>query len=77
VLVFSKAVEAEWQPNTEATWRLAASTLSYNEVIITYGEDAEQQSRSVYIKLWTIDENILNWAALSTPLPTQSRGRRS
>jgi hypothetical protein len=72
-LVFSKNIEAEWQPHTEATWRLSATTLSYNEVIITYGEDAEQQSRSVYIKLWTIDDNILNWAALSTLLSTQSR----
>jgi hypothetical protein len=53
-------------PNSEATWRIAATSLSYNEVLVTYGEDAEQQSKSVYIKLWTIDENILNWEALST-----------
>ncbi len=53
-------------PHSESTWKLASSTLNYNEVIITYGEDAEQQSRSVYIKLWTIDDSILNWAALST-----------
>jgi hypothetical protein len=77
VLIFSKAIEAEWHPNTEATWRLAATTLSYNEVIITYGEDAEQQSRSVYVKLWTIDDSILNWAALSTVPFTQNRARPS
>lgn len=64
MLVFSKCIEAEWTPNSESTWKLAATTLSYNEVILTYGEDAEQQSKSVYIKLWTIDEGILNWAAL-------------
>jgi hypothetical protein len=72
VLVFAKSIEAEWVPNSEATWRIAASTLSYNEVIITYGEDAEQQSRSVYIKLWTIDDGILNWAALSIFFLTKS-----
>lgn len=32
---------------------------------MTYGEDAEQQSKSVYIKLWTIDDGILNWSSLS------------
>ena len=56
-------------PHTEATWRLAASTLSYNEVIITYGEDADVQNKSVYVKLWTIDDGILNWAALSNHSP--------
>lgn len=65
VLVFNKCIEAEWVPNSEATWRIVATSLSYNEVLVTYGEDAEQQSKSVYIKLWTIDENILNWDALS------------
>jgi hypothetical protein len=54
-------------PNTEATWKIAATTLSFNEVIVTYGEDADVQSKSVYIKLWTIDDGILNWQALSTP----------
>jgi len=37
VLVFSKNVEAEWTPNSEATWKLAATNLYNNEVIVTYG----------------------------------------
>lgn len=53
-------------PHSEAVWQLSATTLSYNEIIMTYGEDAEQQSKSVYIKLWTIDDGISNWSSLST-----------
>lgn len=66
VLVFSRGIEAEWVPNTEATWKISATSLSFNEVIVTYGEDADVQSKSIYIKLWTIDDGILNWQALST-----------
>lgn len=66
--MFDKYIEAEWSPHSEATWKLTATTLSFNEVILTYGEDAEQQSKSVYIKLWTFDENIQNWEALRMSL---------
>ena len=64
--MLGREVEAEWVPHTEATWRIFATSLPNNEVIITYGQDAEQQLRSVYIKLWTFDEGTTDWENLST-----------
>ena len=66
--MFGKSVEAEWVPHSEATWRIFATSLLNNEVIITYGQDAEQQLRSVYIKLWTFDKGNADWQNLSNLL---------
>ena len=44
---------------------MIAPNAPLNEVLITYGEDAEDQSRSIYIKFWQINNDIKNYETMS------------
>ena len=43
-----------------------ATNSSFNEVVVTYGEDAENTMKSSYVKLWTLDDGNTNYEELST-----------
>lgn len=44
---------------------MLTTNASFNEVVLTVGEDAENQMKSIYIKLWTFEEGLQDYSTLS------------
>lgn len=54
ILVYVKNVEGFWSPYNGSTLRMTTNDTSEDGVLLTYGEDAENQSQTGYIKLWKL-----------------------
>lgn len=54
ILVYVKNIEGYWSPYTGTTLKMATNDNSEDGVLLTYGEDVENQSQTGYIKLWRL-----------------------
>lgn len=68
--MYTNQIIGEWQPHTDSTFLMETSGRMEGAVLVTYGQDSEQQMKTTYIKLWEVTE-VADYSKLSNNRLTQ------
>lgn len=74
VFVFTNQIMGQWTPHTDNTFLMESSSKMDGGVLVTYGQDSEQQMKSTFIKLWEVAD-VVDYSKLSKKAATQNTRR--